>query len=75
MRQVKATAALRGMKLKDLLASFVERGLKAPPVPVAKLGHSGPTPRIPDGFIVKAMTNAQIEELLLQEDLAKIGRG
>ncbi len=72
-RQVKASAALRGLKLKDLIAEMLEEGLAKPPS--SALGHKRPIPVvIPSEYKVPALTNAQIEELLLQEELERVGK-
>ena len=77
-RQLKAQAALRGFKLKDLVAQFIERGLAAgsvapleerprsrPPIPIARKA---------DGSVTPALSNAQLYALLDEEDLAQYER-
>ncbi|NCC38651.1 MAG: hypothetical protein EOM21_04260 [Gammaproteobacteria bacterium] len=77
-RRLKAQAALRGMKLKELVAQFIERGLAAgtnapaslserPPLPVA-------IPRDPDAPLTPALTNAQLAAILDAEDLEQYRR-
>lgn len=76
-RRVKATAALRGMKLKDFLAALIGPGLESS---TGEPGDSVPRKRTPLPVFPKAsgrgkipaLTNAQIEEILLSEDL-KVG--
>ena len=84
LRRAKSTAALRGIKLKDLVTAYIAQGLD--PVPVksdtrivdsepVQYGHSWPLPEFfpRTGIPIPSMTNAEIEELFLAEDLAKIG--
>lgn len=73
LRQAKATAALRGVSLKDLITEFVSKGLsEAKPEP-KRLGMSGPPPVCIDAgrFTNLPSTNAEIEALFLEEDLIK----
>ena len=74
LRRAKSTAALRGMKLKELVALFIEQGLESTATPVAR-GHKRPLPEVlpRTGTPVPSLSSAQIEELLLQEDLKRIG--
>ncbi|HTQ09613.1 MAG TPA: hypothetical protein VMI31_06035 [Fimbriimonadaceae bacterium] len=76
LRRAKATAALRGMKLKDLITSFVERGLGQPEVS----SSTRPAKRkLPDtirrgtGTPIPAMTNGEIESFIAQEDARNVG--
>lgn len=75
LRRAKATAALRGQKLKDLVASFIERGLESPEPAAPPLGHRIQLPEfIPfTGVPIRSLSNAEIEDILLQEDLAQLG--
>ena len=71
-RRAKATAARRGMKLKDLVAEMLERGLNAPtadrpmvrerrtPFPI-----NAPTP---PGGPLPNLTNEQIADLIEEDD-------
>ena len=73
LRQAKATAALRGIKLKDLFAMFLERGLKedsgigeAKPItrtlpPSIRQTRKGPTP---------SFTSSELQEGFDQEDFS-----
>jgi hypothetical protein len=74
-RKLKAEAALRGFKLKELVTQFIERGLAADagqptpprqrsPFPVAIARDLG-TPMTP------ALTNEQLHSILEEEDLAQ----
>ncbi len=77
-RQLKAQAALRGFKLKELVAQFIERGLAAstmpsgeelprsrPPIPIARKA---------DGSVTPALSNAQLYAILNEEDLVQPDR-
>lgn len=82
-RRVKAVAALRGLKLKELVASLVEGGLGETPAPSTTGGHvretrpPGSRQTLPN-FIttvspIPLLTNEQIETILLQDDLESLG--
>lgn len=98
-RQLKAQAALNGMKLKELVTQLIERGLAAgvaapeptqpqgPPLSAIKrvpgtaatTGQAAPIYPIPiarevDGTLTPYLTNAQLQALLDQEDLANYNR-
>lgn len=77
-RKLKAEAALRGFKLKELVAQFIELGLaadagqpvharKRSPFPVA-------IPRVPGTPMTPSLTNAQLHAILEEEDLAEYRR-
>ena len=72
MRQAKAVAALRGMKLRELIASFIEQGLgKAPQAsPPEKVKRKLPKGvKKSTGKPIRALSNAEIEALILSEEL------
>lgn len=76
-RRVKATAALRGMKLKDFLAALIGNGLESSTGEPGDLVPQKRTPlpppvRQPTGKPIPALTNAETEEILILED-AKTG--
>ena len=75
LRRAKATAALQGLKLKDLIAAFVERGLEAYVSPREMRGHLGPLPEfVPrTGQPIRSLSGAEIEEILLREELEPLG--
>ncbi len=75
LRRAKATAALRGIKLKDLITSLLEQGLKPRAKESESHGQNRPIPVTirADGPAIKPLTNAEIEEIFLQEDLERIG--
>lgn len=77
-RKLKAEAALRGFKLKELVAQFIERGLAAdsnqpapsrerPPLPVA-------IQRDPNAPPAPALANAELYALLDAQDLEQYRR-
>lgn len=98
-RQLKAQAALNGMKLKELVTQLIQRGLAAgvaapapaqppgpPPVAIkrftaspAATGQAAPIYPIPiareaDGTLTPYLTNAQLQAILDEEDLANYNR-
>jgi hypothetical protein len=72
-REVKSRAAQQGMKLKDLLAQYIEAGLHASPTTPSSAERRGPLPipiaRDADGTRTPALTNAQLNAILEEEDL------
>ena len=72
-RQVKAKAALDGTKLKDLVARYVEQGLKGTPPPTAPFRRQRselPVARAATGHTLPALTNAEIQRILDEEEAA-----
>lgn len=70
-RKVKAAAASRGMKLKDLIARMLERGLREG-FEEPKRGHAGPIPTLDTGPLrVPTTSNADLMEFLDREDERK----
>jgi hypothetical protein len=77
-RELKARAALEGMKLKDLVAALIEAGLRQP----RQGATQTPRPRSPLPVIRKAMTgqpipaisSVELAQIELEEDLVKHGR-
>jgi len=69
-RRAKAMAAVKGMKFKDLLQLFVERGLnEVESRQAAPTKRTLPPPVVPaTGVPIAASTNSQLEEILVQED-------
>lgn len=51
LRRTKAAAAARGMKLKDLIASFIERGLGQPDVNVDRSAEKRKLPDSPSPLL------------------------
>lgn len=86
-RQLKAQAALRGFKLKELVAQFIERGLAEgvsnQPAPrdraptqtaVARNPYPIPIARDADGSVTPYLNNAQLYAILEADDLAQYQR-
>ena len=68
-RDLKAMAAQKGMKMKELVASYVQTGLYASQGPEGSIKQSPlPAPRKASGKKMPALSNAQIQELLDDED-------
>ena len=67
-REVKIRAAEKGVSLKELLTSYVEKGLREPEAEARPVRSPLPTPRPANGRTIPSLTNARIEELLAQED-------
>jgi len=74
LRRAKAIAALRGVKLKDLVASLLAKGLMEPEQ-AERLGHDRPIPVSlrPSGRTIPSLTNAELEEIFLRDDLKEWG--
>ena len=76
LRRLKATAALRGMKLKDLFTLLVESGLPTNEMGAAKLGHSRPIPvRVEIDSAVPSLSYLEIEQILIDLDMKSLERG
>ena len=86
-RQLKAQAALNGLKLKELVTQLIQHGLAAgvtQPAPVqarrplsAAMGRDPypiPIARDADGTVTPYLTNAELYALLDDEDLAQYQR-
>jgi hypothetical protein len=76
--QLKAQAALRGMKLKELVTQFIERGLAAGANPSTPLRERPPLPvairRDPNAPPTPALTNAELYAILDEQDLEQYQR-
>ena len=74
-RKLKAEAALRGYKLKELVAEFIERGLIEERQPLTAQSprpvYAIPIAREADGTVTPALSNAQLQAILDDEDLAQ----
>jgi len=70
-RRAKARAALQGMKLKDLFAGYIHDGLARGGATEGLPARRSEFPifRLATGTPIPALTNAEIEELLVLEDL------
>jgi hypothetical protein len=75
-RKLKAEAALRGYKLKELVAQLIERGLNegamSSTAERSRRSFAIPIAREADGTVTPALTNAQLQSILAEEDLAQI---
>lgn len=81
LRQVKARAAIDGLKLKDLIIHYVEQGLKQGSKPVAggsfPRRQRSPLPvieRAATGKPISALSCDDLARLELEDDLAKHDR-
>jgi predicted nucleic acid-binding protein len=77
-RRAKAQAALQGQTLKDLIIECLERGLHQ----TAGRTHGSqryrseiPLARPATGVMIPSLTNAEIEELFIQQDLESVNLG
>lgn len=70
LRQVKAKAAIDGMKLKDLITRYVEQGLRGvPPTgPHGRRRSELPVSRDTTGRPLPSLTNADIQRILDEEE-------
>lgn len=77
-RKLKAEAALRGFKLKELVAKFIETGLAAGAGQPAQARQRSPFPvaiaRVLGTSLTPALSNAQLHAILEEEDLAEYRR-
>jgi hypothetical protein len=78
-KAVKTRAVQQGVKLKDLLAIYIEAGLRAPLLPEKTYGGGGNPNPLPvawaaDGTVTPARTNAELFALLDEEDIEKFHR-
>lgn len=86
-RKLKEEAALRGFKLKELVAQFIEHGLAVGDSPPGSVRSHGPLPvvnertgypipiaREADGSDTPYLSNAQLYAILDEEDLAQYQR-
>jgi hypothetical protein len=75
-RRAKARAALSGLTLKELITRWVERGLREDEGPPAASGRSVralPVVILPAGRRMPALTNAQIEAVLAEDEAGTAG--
>jgi hypothetical protein len=74
-RQLKAQAALNGLKLKELVTQLIQRGLAngEPATAPAQQAENLPVAikRVPGSPLSPALTNAQLYALLDEEDMAQ----
>lgn len=67
-RDLKIKAAAEGVTLKELVTGYVEKGLYELGTKTEMVRSPLPKFREPTGVPSPALTNAQIEDLLLEED-------
>ncbi len=72
-RELKARAARSGLKLKELLAAYVEAGLQGGTVGIDQSARRPPRSPLPvarraSGFTIPALTNIQMQDLLDEDD-------
>ena len=73
MRELKARAALEGLKLKEYVARLVEAALQRPALAVAQpLRSQAPVFKREGARPMPAMSNARLNALLDAEDAAKV---
>lgn len=80
-KEVKTRAVQKGVTLKELLATYIEAGLRSPP-PIEKDASQPKThphlpvaiPRVPGTPLHPAMTNAQLHAIIEKEDTAQYQR-
>jgi hypothetical protein len=72
LRQVKAKAALSGLRLKDLITRYVEQGLRgaSPTPPLRRRRSELPVARAATGSPLRSLCNADIQRLLDEEEAA-----
>lgn len=70
-RQAKAKAALDGLKLKDLIARYVEEGLQgasSPPAPRRRERSELPVARAATGRTLPSLNGMEIQRILDEEE-------
>ena len=71
LRKVKAKAALDGLKMKDLIALYVEQGLRGGSphtAPLQRRRSELPVAREATGKLLPSLTNADIQRILDEEE-------
>lgn len=76
LRRAKATAALKGLKLKDYIAGILARALTETNEVGPKIGRDTPIPVVipATGITIPYRTNAEMYEMLDQEEDERHGR-
>jgi hypothetical protein len=69
-REVKARAALDGLKLKDLITRYVEQGLRRNAPPSTRQRSELPVARQATGRTLPSLTNTDIQRILDEEETA-----
>jgi hypothetical protein len=77
-RQAKVRAAMEGIKLKDLIAAYVRRGLAQPEDALLGPRQRSPLPHVPKaaatGKPIPALSNAQVQAIPDEEDAERFDR-
>ena len=76
-RQVKARAALEGLKLKDLIAAYVAQGLErgtAPETPPRRRSSPPVVQHATSGVPIPALSGEELARIEEEEDLARLAR-
>jgi hypothetical protein len=71
-REVKARAALDGLKLKDLITRYVEQGLRKGVLPSTRQRSELPVARKATGHTLPSLTNTDIQRILEEEETAGV---
>jgi hypothetical protein len=69
-RELKARAAMEGVKMKELLAEIIEDGLRGGRTGGSRTGIRSPlpAPRAATGGTVRSLSNAEMDEILDAEE-------
>lgn len=78
-KEVKTRAVQQGVKLKELLATYIEAGLRAPQIPEKDAAHRKNPYPLPiaweaDGTVTTARSNAELYAILEEEDIENFHR-
>jgi len=75
-RQIKARAALGGLKVRELIVHYLEQGLHTLPAPPAAPRARSPLPVSipPTGVPIPALTRAELARIDEEDELARRGR-
>jgi hypothetical protein len=78
-KEVKTRAIQQGVKLKELLATYIEAGLRRPErnkrSPASRKNpHPLPIAWAADGTVTTALSNAELDAILDQEDVENFNR-
>ena len=75
-RELKARAARQGRKLKELVTAYIEAGLYGPQIPPQPPGRPPRSPlpaaRRATGHSIPALTNAEAESILDDDDAKRL---
>ena len=71
-RDLKIKAAQKGVTMKELLQTIVEKDLYDAKEPIF-VRSPLPPPRVSEGPPIRSFTNAEMDEMFMQEDLERWG--